>query len=67
MQDNELLTISIIPVGTLLFIVMLVVSYIFYIYGWLTVHITMNSVVLTTVPSAMSALTNWMQEMRSMP
>lgn len=33
MQDNELLTISIIPVGTLLFIVMLVVSYIFYIYG----------------------------------
>ena len=33
MQDNELLTISIIPVGTLLFIVMLVVSYIFYVYG----------------------------------
>ena len=33
MQDNELPTISIIPVGTLLFIVMLVVSYIFYIYG----------------------------------
>ena len=33
MQDNELLTISIIPVGTLLFIDMLVVSYIFYVYG----------------------------------
>lgn len=32
-QDNELLTISIIPVGTLIFIITLIISYIFYVYS----------------------------------
>lgn len=33
LQDNEWLTISVIPLGALLFIVCLLISYIFYIYG----------------------------------
>ena len=35
LQDNEWLTISVIPLGALLFIVFLLVSYVFYIYGFL--------------------------------